>query len=113
MPAVKKKPVSGQESITSGEIMTTSGNSPKISGKSWWNIIPFGQESLIFTALGRVHLDLPFSLGGDCQNFGNHSGKGSILLKGTFINLHGIHCEPVFRQDPIYTLLAPKKGQRA
>jgi len=38
--------------------------------------------------------------GATAKILGKNSGKGSILLKGTFINLHGIHCEPVFRQDP-------------
>ena len=24
-------------------------------------------------------------------------------MKGTWFNLHGLHCEPVFRQDPIFS----------
>ena len=32
----------------------------------------------------------------------NTLGKSSSLFHGTFMNLHGLHCEPVLRQEPTH-----------
>ena len=74
------------------------------------SIVPFASASWADESSGKFGPTAASSHGmfffGACQQRERKVGiKKSILIfmKGTWFNLHGLHCEPVFRQDPIFS----------